>query len=301
MCTKKIVLILAAAMLSGCASKPSRQTSADELRVIDVHTHTMFTGEPEKSSGIPMTQSEYLKELAEVNAVGAIAHTVPHEVHTHLEDNTTYHDLRSHGVVHCAGVSSRINEADLEQKLKSGARGCIKIYLGYIHQYAYDPHYEPAYRLAQKYDVPVVFHTGDTYSDVAMVKYSHPLTIDEVAVRHPKVRFVIAHCGNPWIQDAAEVAYKNPNVYLDGSAFAIGNLDDQPQEKIDEYMVKPLRWIFGYIENPKKLIYGTDWPLARMEPYLRNFKKAIPREYWNDVFHDNAVRVFKLKDALLSK
>jgi hypothetical protein len=55
------------------------------------------------------------------------------------------------------------------------------------------------------------------------VKFSHPLTIDEVAVDHPDITFVIAHAGNPWIESAAEVAYKNPNVYLDGSAFVIGD------------------------------------------------------------------------------
>jgi predicted TIM-barrel fold metal-dependent hydrolase len=44
--------------------------------------------------------------------------------------------------------------------------------------------YEPAYQLAQKYDVPVIFHTGDTYSVKAKLKYADPLTIDEVAVDH---------------------------------------------------------------------------------------------------------------------
>jgi hypothetical protein len=68
--------------------------------------------------------------------------------------------------------------------------------LGYVHRYAYDRQYEPIYRLAQKYDVPVVFHTGDTNSVRAKIKFADPLTIDEVAVDHPKVTFVIAHCGN---------------------------------------------------------------------------------------------------------
>jgi predicted TIM-barrel fold metal-dependent hydrolase len=286
-----------AALLSGCASLPARRSAEPtELRVIDAHTHTIFTGKREYTSQLPMTEEEFVKELKEVNGVGAIAHTIPDSVETHLGAGTTFHDLRSRGVFHCAGVSGRIDAAALEAKLRSGLYRCIKIYLGYVHQYAHDAHYEPAYRLAEQYDVAVVFHTGDTYSEKGMLKYSHPLTIDEVAVRHPNVRFVIAHCGDPWIQDAAEVAYKNPNVYLDGSALAIGDLDSHPQEKIDEYMVKPLRWIFGYLEDPKKLMYGTDWPLTRMAPYFRNFKRAIPEQHWKAVFHDNAVRVFKLGD-----
>jgi uncharacterized protein len=179
--------------------------------------------------------------------------------------------------------------------LKSGRFACIKIYLGYVHQFAYDKNYEPAYKLAEKYNVPVVFHTGDTYSTEAKLKYSDPLTIDEVAVDHPKVTFVIAHCGNPWIESAAEVAYKNPNVYLDGSAFLIGDLSKTKPETIDTYLVHPIAFVFGYVDDPKKLMFGTDWPLVGMKQYVDAFKRAIPKEYWQAVFHDNAARVFKIK------
>lgn len=257
------------------------------LAIIDAHTHTHFTGQPERTSGIPNTEDEYLKEMREAGIVGAVAHTDA--------NGEGYHDLREHNVVHCAGVEAKVDVARVEDGLKAKRYGCIKIYLGYEHQFAGDPAYEPAYQLAEKYGVPVVFHTGDTYSTKAKLKYADPLTVDEVAVDHPKVTFVIAHCGNPWIESAAEVAYKNPNVYLDGSAFLIGDLESAPKEKIDEYVVKPLSWIFGYLEDPKKLMFGTDWPLTKMGPYVAAFKRAIPREHWNAVFHDNAVRIFKLK------
>jgi predicted TIM-barrel fold metal-dependent hydrolase len=194
----------------------------------------------------------------------------------------------------CLGIDARPNVSLMEDGLRSGKYGCIKIYLGYVHQYAYDKNYEPAYELAEKYDVPVVFHTGDTSSRRAKLKYADPLTIDEVAVDHPKVRFVIAHCGNPWIESAAEVSYKNPNVYLDGSAMLIGDLDRMPRAKVDAYVVRPLAWIFGYVEDPAKLMFGSDWPLTDINSYVKAFKRAIPREHWRAVFHDNAMRVFKL-------
>ena len=44
----------------------------------------------------------------------------------------------------------------------------------------------PYGRLAAKYDIPVIFHTGDTYSQSAKVKYAHPLFIDDVAVDFPE-------------------------------------------------------------------------------------------------------------------
>ena len=285
-------------LLAGCSTAGKSKTAAghaasgddfDNLRIIDAHTHTEFDGGLEPVTGIPMTEAEYFKQLKEAHAVGAIAHT--------HQTGGDYYDLRSRGIMHCAGVTMRPDFKDIEQGLKTGQYGCIKVYLGYEHQSANDAHYQPLYKLAEKYDIPVVFHTGDTYSTKAKLKYADPLTIDEVAVDHPKVRFVIAHCGNPWIESAAEVAYKNPNVSLDGSAFLIGNVDKIAPEKVVEYLVKPLRWIFGYLEDPTKLMFGSDWPLNNIAAYARAFKKAIPKEHWKAVFHDNAARVFKLKPA----
>ncbi len=262
--------------------------AANDFPIIDAHTHTKFSASKERTSGIPCTLESYLSEMKKNGVVGMISHTG--------QNGEGYVDLKKEGVIHCAGVSGAPGDAArVEEGLKSGKYGCIKIYLGYVKRWAAAEEYRPLYRLAEKYDVAVVFHTGDTYDIDGHLKYADPLTIDEVAVEFRKVRFVIAHLGNPWIQSAAEVAYKNPNVWLDGSALLIGDLSKEPKAKVDEYVVKPLRWAFGYLENPKKLLFGTDWPLARVGPYIEAFKRAIPKEHWRAVFHDNAVEVFKLK------
>jgi hypothetical protein len=262
--------------------------SSDEVfDIIDAHVHPRFTGKPERNSGIPVTREEFVREMKEAHVTGAVA--------LEGEDGKGYDtDLESLNVIRCAGVAKTVDVARIEKGLKSGYYRCLKVYLGYVHQYAYDKHYEPAYKLAEKYDVPVVFHTGDTYSTVAKLKYSDPLTLDEVAVDHPKMTIVIAHCGNPWIESAAEVAYKNPNVYLDGSAFLIGDFSKKPADTIQRTMIQPVSWVFEYVEDPTKLMYGTDWPLVGMKDYVDVFKRAIPKEHWRAVFHDNAVRIFKL-------
>jgi hypothetical protein len=269
-----------------CALAPKPEIADVPLKVIDAHTHADFDGKPEETSHIPVTKAEYLREMREAGVVAAVSHSP--------QDKWDGEDLSSEGVIRCAGLSAHVNEAALEKALQSKRVSCIKIYLGYVHQFAYDKNYEPAYRLAEKYGVPVVFHTGDTYSTKGKLKYSDPLTVDEVAVDHPKVTFVIAHCGNPWIESAAEVAYKNPNVYLDGSAFLIGDLAKINPEVVNRFMVQPLSYVFGYVDDPKKLMFGTDWPLVNMKVYLEYFKKAIPKEHWQAVFHDNAARVFKI-------
>ena len=283
---------VAVLLMQGCAtSSPStsaaRATADDEnFPIIDAHTHNHFKGVPERTSKIMDTPEEYLKEMKESNIVGAVVHTG--------ENQEDYHpELKQYNVIYCAGSGAHPNVKNIENGLKEGKYSCIKIYLGYVHQWAYDKNYEPLYKLAEKYNVPVVYHTGDTYSVKGKLKYADPLTIDEVAVDHPNVKFVIAHCGNPWIESAAEVAYKNPNVYLDGSAFMIGDLTKYSPEIINEYVTKPLAWIFGYVDDPTKLMYGTDWPLTDMKGYLAAFKRAIPKKYWRDVFYNNATRVFK--------
>lgn len=268
------------------------QDSAKEpesLPVIDVHTHTVFSGKPERYSKIADTEEEYLSEMKEAGVIGAVSHL--------SRDVDNYHaELKEHGVVQCFGVAQKIDLKKLESGLRTKKYGCIKIYLGYIYRYPNDKAHHPVYRLAEKYNVPVVFHTGDTYSIKGKLKYSDPLGIDEVAVDFPKVTFVIAHIGNPWWHSAAEVAYKNPNVYVEASALWIGDLKKEASPTLIQYVQDPIRFVFGYLQDPSKMMYGTDWPLVRMKDYLDQYKAAIPREHWCAVFFDNAVRVFHMDD-----
>ncbi len=86
---------------------------------------------------------------------------------------------------------------NVEAALEQGKVKALKCYLGYL---PFGPEHEarrPYYELARKYKIPVIFHTGDTYSRKARVKLAHPLGVDEVAVAYPDVRFVLAHLGNP--------------------------------------------------------------------------------------------------------
>ena len=107
-----------------------------------------------------------------------------------------------------------------EAQILGGRVVALKGYLGYVHHFPTDPGYLPYYELAAKYKLPVFFHTGDTYSPYAKLKFAHPLLVDEVAVDFPQVKFVLCHVGNPWTVDAAEVVYKNMNVWVDLSGLA---------------------------------------------------------------------------------
>lgn len=273
---------------TGCQLIPGyAQRMEPDFPIVDAHVHPDFPGGREPTSGIESTREEFWREMKEAHVMAAVALEQP--------NGNFAADLKPPQIFKCVGLGDNPNYRNVEEKLRTTGYHCLKIYLGYTHKFANDKSFQPAYALALKYQVPVIFHTGDTDSAQAEVKYSDPLTIDEVAVEHPKVTFVIAHLGNPWYQSAAEVAFKNPNVVVDLSGMMIGKLKDRA--KIDRYLVEPIRWAWDYVENPEKFIYGSDWPVTDMATYLEAVKRAIPREHWCDVFYRNAVRVYHLAEA----
>ena len=178
----------------------------------------------------------------------------------------------------------------------------LKAYLGYLPFGPEDPNYKPYYRLAAQYHLPVIFHTGDTWSTTAKVKYAHPLRVDEVAVDNHDVQFVIAHFGNPWLIDAAEVAFKNPNVCVDLSGLFVGGEKEivdlltgaQKGDSAAGLAFADLKKAIGYVGDYSKFLYGSDWPLAPMAAYRQLIEAVIPKEHRQAVFRNNAERLFGL-------
>jgi predicted TIM-barrel fold metal-dependent hydrolase len=133
---------------------------------------------------------------------------------------------------------------------------------------------------------------------MAKLRFAHPLLVDEVAVDHPRVNFVMAHVGNPWMQDAAEVVYKNINVWVDISGLAVGQADafaDEERAEALEEVLNRLRQAWRYSERPNRFLYGSDWPLAPLAVYREWVESAIPEDHREDVFADNARRLFRLE------
>ncbi|MEO8499940.1 MAG: amidohydrolase family protein [Vicinamibacteria bacterium] len=187
---------------------------------------------------------------------------------------------------------SRDEQLDaLEPGVAEGKIRGLKLYPGYQPFYPNDPSLEPVYEFARKHELPVMIHSGDTYSPRGKLKYSHPLHVDEVAVDHPDVNFVICHLGNPWIRDCMEVVYKNANVYTDFSGLVLGDFDD----RFESYMLKQVQEMLAYGMQPEKCLYGTDWPIASMESYL-DFMEQLsmtPKDR-SLILFENAIRLFRL-------
>ncbi len=169
----------------------------------------------------------------------------------------------------------------------------VKLYLGYEAFYAYDERLFSLYQFCSEHNYPIMYHTGMLEMNYkGLLKYAHPLTIDEVAVQFPRLNIIIAHMGNPWIMDCAAVILKNKHVYADISGlFEEYKTISSSQKK---YVADKL-YDFGQFAGFSKCLFGTDWPLYDQKEYLDFFYQINMTDKERDVMCvQNACRLFNL-------
>lgn len=201
--------------------------------------------------------------------------------------------IPSIGVV--AGISyNHYKEHDLRELaefLKAGLVKGLKLYPGYEWFYPHDRRLRVVYDLAEEFNVPVMIHSGDTFTPKGKLKYAHPLEVDEVAVDHPNVRLVICHLGNPWLVDCMEVVYKNANVYADLSGLILGEFT----EAFEDYMEEQIREVILYAGEPRKFLYGSDWPICSMRSYVSFIRQlGLSASDFRAITYENARQLFRL-------
>lgn len=165
-----------------------------------------------------------------------------------------------------------------------------KFYVGYEHYLpAEAEHYLWAFN---EVGCPAIFHSGDCLASCkhAKLKFAHPIHIDEVAVDYPKMNFIIAHMGFPWQRDAAEVCYKNANVYADISGFVYGDFKPGDTDKF-----KKVTSEFIEICPSDKLLFGTDFPISNQLSYKRALWDAWGDAITPEKLSLNVKKAFKLK------
>jgi uncharacterized protein len=179
----------------------------------------------------------------------------------------------------------------LRTLLEEGRIRAIKLYPGYQRFDVRQRRLHPLYELAGEFGVPVMVHTGDTFAHTAKVRYTHPLVFDELAVDFRLTSFVLCHMGNPWFVDAMEVVYKNENLYGDISGLTLGAFEP----RYERLVLSKLNDAIAFINDPGKLMFGTDWPICHFGSYLDFARKldTTPAELDGLMWH-NAARLFRL-------
>jgi predicted TIM-barrel fold metal-dependent hydrolase len=94
-------------------------------------------------------------------------------------------------------------------------------------QFSYgDTRYDPIYRTIEERGKVCMFHTGYVTSGLADygiprkprptdISLMRPAAVDSMARRHPELKILMAHFGNPWWEEAWKITCSNPLVHAE--------------------------------------------------------------------------------------
>ena len=127
---------------------------------------------------------------------------------------------------------------------------------------------------ATKHHLPVLLHTGTTFIDKAPLDCTLPRLIDDVAIRFPKVKIIMAHLSHPYEGECVVTIRKHPNVYSDCSA-----LHYRPFQLYHSLMLVQEYGVWN------KVLFGSDYPFTTVDASLAGMRKlndmldgtALPR------------------------
>lgn len=159
-----------------------------------------------------------------------------------------------------------------------------------------DPILDPYFTLAEELDVPVLIHTLGlgAWSPTFRSSLGHPLLLEKVLVRHPKLRLWVENAGYPFLEEMIALMYMYPQVYADLSTITW----IIPREAFHDYLRGLIKANLG-----KRLMFGSDqmvWP-ETIGMAIEAIESAdfLTEEQKRDIFYNNAVRFLGFdKDTL---
>jgi predicted TIM-barrel fold metal-dependent hydrolase len=162
-----------------------------------------------------------------------------------------------------------------------------------------DERMEPYWALAEELDIPVGIHIGPGPPGVIYLGASgyrarlhSALTLEEVLVRHPRLRVYIMHAGYPMLDDLLALMFAHPQVYVGIGVIVY----TQPRPAFYEFLEGIVRAGYG-----RRVMFGTDhmvWP-ETIERSIRVIEEApfLSDEQKRGIFYNNAARFLRLSDT----
>lgn len=118
------------------------------------------------------------------------------------------------------------------------------------------------YERCAELGLPVIVHTGQEIGPLRS-ECTKPIFVDQPANDFPEITWVLAHAGMGWWQEAAEIAWHHPNVYVDIAYWQAKYLRS-PERFADE-----LRGLIT-TAGRERVFFGTDWPALRAVRRVRH-------------------------------
>jgi predicted TIM-barrel fold metal-dependent hydrolase len=194
--------------------------------------------------------------------------------------------------------------AELEQLVRSGE---IQLFAEITAQYRGlppdHPALEPFYAMAERLDVPVGIHMGYGAPGGPYWVYpkyraalGNPLLLEDLLVRHPKMRIYVMHAGMPMADEIIMLMNAHPQVFVDISADNWG----VPRKEF-HFILKRLVDA-GYV---KRIMFGSDqmvWPDA-IPVAIDAITGAdfLSEEQKRDILYNNAARFLRLTPEQIKK
>lgn len=160
-----------------------------------------------------------------------------------------------------------------------------------------DPSQEPLFALAERLGVPVGFHIlpggppGAIYSlgmkDVRVAN-ANPLQLEQVLVRHPRLKVYVIHGGWPYVEDIKAMLYAHPQLYVDISAINWA----LPEAELHAYLRSLVDAGFG-----DRIMFGSDqmvWPQTISIAIESVNSSDLSLKQKAAIFYDNASRFLEL-------
>lgn len=166
-----------------------------------------------------------------------------------------------------------------------------------------DERMAPYWALAEELDLPVGIHVGTgppgaiyLGSTDYRARLHSPLTMEEVMVRHPRLRVYLMHAGYPMLDDLLAVLYAHPQVYVDVGIIVF----QQPRAEFYRYLRTIVEAGFG-----DRVMFGSDqviWP-GVIERAAAVIEEApfLDEEQKRDVLYNNAARFLRLSEEEVAR
>jgi hypothetical protein len=284
----------------------SAQTATNKnLPIIDMHMHSYpveymgesnipnpVTGRPSGAASDEELMLATLSEMRRYNIVKAVTSGPLDVVYRWKIEEPK----RLIGGVYFDEVTSLPDVEQLRQQFMSGRLGVLgELVAQHAGLSLNDSLFAPYLTLAEELDIPVGVHTGlgpagtpYTCCPKFRVTYGNPILLEEVLVKHPKLRLYIMHGGWPYLEETKAIMAVYPQVYADLATISW----IIPREEFHEYLKDLIRAGFG-----KRLMFGSDqmvWPEAiGMAIEGIESAKFLSKEEKRDIFYNNAARFLK--------